>query len=119
VGPRYTGWVSFKRSPDDQRRKYYFSRMPRRLANVENRFPGVKINTPNDRAVRRGIARRRRRRHMPPQRDTGPERKRRQSREGEQRVGLDPATIDTSIIIIRSAYAKWPFFLFRGTYYIR
>lgn len=32
--------------------RMYFSRMPRRLANVKNRFPGVKINTPpNDRAA--------------------------------------------------------------------
>lgn len=32
--------------------RVYFSRMPRRLANVKNRFPGVKINTPpNERAA--------------------------------------------------------------------
>jgi len=47
--------MGFYRSPDRATcypPRMYFSRMPRRLANVKNRFTGVKINTtPNERAA--------------------------------------------------------------------
>jgi len=108
--------------------RMYFSRMPRRLANIKNRFPGVKINTPaNDRAATgqsspstAHAAHTINTWHRSEKNDA--------TRKRVVRVCwvLDPATIDTSItmmmiiiIIIKYRFNTTTNVLFWETYYIR